>query len=117
MCERYLVYVSSCHMPHVCQVLKVLVGLICIGFMQKPFQFDLAISIAKNLVFVWLLARYKLPTDFYVTSKSWCTSGIHHHKWPYVNADGNFLQMGHWLVYVLYMRYTTGTPANHAYDR
>ena len=34
-------------------------------------------------------------TDSYVTVKSWCTSGIHHHERPNVNADEEFLQMGH----------------------
>ncbi len=47
----------------------------------------------------------------YVTDKSWCISGIHHHKQPNVNADGKFLQMGHWLVYGWDMAYTTGKPA------
>ena len=40
-----------------------------------------------------------------------------HHKRPTLTPDGEFLQMGHWLVYGWYMTYTTGTPAKNTNDR
>ena len=56
-------------------------------------------------------ALVQKSTNSHKTSKSWCTSGINHHKWPNINEDGKFLQMGHWLVYGQNMTYNTGTPA------
>ena len=85
-------------------------------YMQRPFRFNLAISTAKNLACVGHTLWYKnqqIPT---LTPNRGCTSGIHHHKRPNVNTDGNFLQMGHWLVYGRYMAYTTDTPAKNTND-
>ncbi len=80
------------------------------GICKCALQFNLAISTAKNL-------KYRGHTPWYKNQQiptSPPNPGVHlahHHKWPNVNTDGKFLQMGHWLVYAWYLRYTTGTSA------
>ncbi len=59
--KRSLVYLRSCHMPDICQVLEPLSGLRCVWYMQGPFQFNLAISTAKNIELVWHTYWYDIP--------------------------------------------------------